>query len=709
MSNIYYLINSQSFGDTLASTPTLRYLSKSHRQKINVVTYNKYVFDNNLYTNSVMSFDEFNSLNLSDIIKYESFTHAGRKDNNGIEKKFSHIDVRQIHSMDLGFQLPNEDLDYDFTPNPLSLDINLPEKYVVLHVTTNWPNRTWDYQNWKGLIKWLKEQNIFTVLVGAGYKEPIHVSLGDEPLTKECPMFDDYYGLDLTNKGSVGDMYWVMKDAECIVTMDTGPLHLASCTDAHIIQLGSAINPSFKRWYRNGDWTYKYHFLGGSCKLFCNTNLFYNVKEWGDINSVPPLLGCLENKPTFECHPQLSDVINKIKEIMGDSDTKKEIKFGIYTSFYNSEKFIEQSFENIERINYENFEWHVTDDYSSDDTKKMLLDRINSSSIKDKIKYYEQSSKKEMFWKPNLFFDDSFEWIILIDSDDLVDPECLNVYNGVLKDKDDVSLISSDFHKIVQDTNNLHSLSYVLNDEILSKKIDRYHPYCDYLNNTSYNCFGALRGFNHKKIPSFEIKNNLAGGEDSYHVLWSNSYGKYLHVPRPLYIWSLRDNSESHSMNVSPSFNDNFDMSLDKLKLSDGGVDTLFNDVYIESCALGSYTVGELKNKTVSLWSKPLSDTQKGKLKLLYSDTNLLFNNKDSEINIVCLNSFNNEELDIVMNDISNSKILLYYQNQKNHNNNTEKDIELMNQLEYYKEVLNKHIVYNWWMYIRHFIIKKLI
>jgi FkbM family methyltransferase len=316
MSNIYYLINSQSFGDTLASTPTLRYLSKSHRQKINVVTYNKYVFDNNLYANSVMSFDEFNSLNLSDIIKYESFTHAGRKDNNGIEKKFSHIDVRQIHSMDLGFQLPNEDLEYDFTPNPLSLDIHLPEKYVVLHVTTNWPNRTWDYQNWKGLIKWLKEQNIFTVLVGAGYKEPIHVSLGDEPLTKECPMFDDYYGLDLTNKGSVGDMYWVMKDAECIVTMDTGPLHLASCTDAHIIQLGSAINPSFKRWYRNGDWTYKYHFLGGSCKLFCNTNLFYNVKEWGDINSVPPLLGCLENKPTFECHPQLNDVINKIESLL---------------------------------------------------------------------------------------------------------------------------------------------------------------------------------------------------------------------------------------------------------------------------------------------------------------------------------------------------------------------------------------------------------
>ena len=706
MSNIYYFIHSNSFGDTIASTPTLRSLSLSHRSKINVITHVKHIFNGNPYVHDVYSFAEFENLNLRDFVKYESFRYPGQKDGNGIEKKFSCIDTRQLHSMDLGFQLLPEDMGYDFYPDPLSLDIELPKKYVVLHVTTNWANRTWDYNNWKNLIKWLKDNQIFTVLIGSGYREELHNSYSDKPLDKECPMFDDYYGLDLTNKGTMSDMWWVINGSQCIVTMDSGPLHLAGTTDVDIIQLGSAINPKFRSPYRNGSQNYKYHYLGGSCNLFCNSNLYYNVKEWGDINSVPPQPNCLEHKPTFECHPQLDDVINKIKEIRREEDYKEQIKFGIYTSFYNSEKFIEQSFENIEKINYENFEWHVTDDYSSDNTKKMLLERINRSSIKDKIKYYEQSGKKEMFWKPNLFFDTSFEWIVLIDSDDLVDPECLNVYNGVLKDKDDVSLISSDFHKVVQDTNKLYSISYILNDDKLSNKIDRYHPSCDYLNNISYNCFGALRGFNHKKIPSFEIKNNLAGGEDSYHVLWSNSYGKYLHVPRPLYIWSLRDNSESHSINVSSSFNDNFEMSLDRLKLSDGGVDVLFNDVYIESSALGSYTVGGLKNKNVSLWSRSLSDTQKEKIKLLYPDSNLSFNNENSEIHIVCLNSFTNQELDAVMNGISNSKILLYYQNQKNHDDNTEKDSELMNQLEYYKEVLDKHIAYSWWMYIRHFIIK---
>ena len=64
------------------------------------------------------------------------------------------------------------------------------------------------------------------------------------------------------------------------------------------------------------------------------------------------------------------------------------MKFGIYTSFYNNERFIERIFQNIERINYEDFEWHITDDFSTDNTKELLLNRIELSPIKDKIKFF---------------------------------------------------------------------------------------------------------------------------------------------------------------------------------------------------------------------------------------------------------------------------------------------------------------------------------
>ena len=313
---IYYLIHSVSFGDTLAATPTLRYLSQSHNQKINVVSHKKHIFKNNPYVNDCLSFNEFNNLDILDIIKYESFTYAGRQDNNGIEKKFSHIDTRQLHAIDLGFQLMPHQMEYDYNPDYVELEYDLPKKYVVCHITQNWANRTWDTKNWQRLINWLSENKIFTILIGQDHSEKLHDSISIDPLIKACPKLENLYGLDLTNKIELEEMYQVIKSSFVIVTMDTGPLHIAGCTDTHILQLGSATNPLLRIPYRNNTQNYKYDFIGGSCNIFCNSDLKYNVKEWGHINSVAPLTECSENKPTFECHPHVDKVINKLKEIL---------------------------------------------------------------------------------------------------------------------------------------------------------------------------------------------------------------------------------------------------------------------------------------------------------------------------------------------------------------------------------------------------------
>ena len=91
----------------------------------------------------------------------------------------------------------------------------------------------------------------------------------------------------------------------------------------------------------------------------------------------------------------------------------ENIKFGIYTSFYNCEKYVEDAFNNIESIDYNNFEWHITDDFSTDKTKNKVLERLSKSPIKDKIRYFEQSIKKEMYWKPNNFIPLDYEYIML--------------------------------------------------------------------------------------------------------------------------------------------------------------------------------------------------------------------------------------------------------------------------------------------------------
>jgi glycosyltransferase involved in cell wall biosynthesis len=381
------------------------------------------------------------------------------------------------------------------------------------------------------------------------------------------------------------------------------------------------------------------------------------------------------------------------------------IKFGIYTSFYNCERFIDSIFSSIEMLNYDNFEWHITDDFSKDNTKSLVLGRLDKSPLKHKIVYCEQSEKKQMYWKPNEFFNNSFEWIILVDADDDFDKNCLNVYNSFLYGKDDVSLVSSDNHKIYEETKSLHSISYLLNDDIISNKIKRYHPSCDYVNNISYSCFGHLRGFKNI-IPSFDVDDMLACAEDSYHVFWANSFGKYLHIPRPLYLWNLRDDSESHSKSVPANFNGNFNIALNKLNQSDGGIDKMFNDIYVETSTLTSYEFEKLKGKKVSLWTRFLSQGQKDMLKKLYYDVDLVFNTTDAEIHLFSLNYFNENELDEILRETKDKQMMFYYQNQKYHSDSDKKDKELEIQLNYYKDIIGKHTNYGWWTYIRHFIIK---
>jgi FkbM family methyltransferase len=162
-------------------------------------------------------------------------------------------------------------------------------------------------------------------------------------------------------------MYQVIDGSSVIVTMDTGPLHIAGCTDTHILQLGSATHPLLRIPYRNNTQNYKYDFVGGSCSIFCNSDLKYNVKEWGHINSVGPLTECSENKPTFECHPTVEKVIDKLKEIIQLQEENKYLDF------------FELLLDNDEdRINF-NFK------KTTDDVVSIVIKDIHTGLIRDKF------------------------------------------------------------------------------------------------------------------------------------------------------------------------------------------------------------------------------------------------------------------------------------------------------------------------------------
>ena len=128
--------------------------------------------------------------------------------------------------------------------------------------------------------------------------------------------FEIENGLNLVNKTTLDETWHLIQNSICFVTMDSGLLHLAGTTDAEIIQLGSSINPEFRSPYRHSSQEYKYHYVRGGCGLNCASDVRYGVREWNSIHGIPSLVDCLEHKPTFECHPSVIQVYNKILELV---------------------------------------------------------------------------------------------------------------------------------------------------------------------------------------------------------------------------------------------------------------------------------------------------------------------------------------------------------------------------------------------------------
>lgn len=303
-------VNTSALGDTLASIPTIRKVSKAYETPLTVFTSFPDLFKNHPCVKEALPLNSskkgYKVLN--------TFNHlAGREHNiygNIIQWKHSHIDIRQFHATSLGFSLLPEEMEIDLYVEE-DWDVEFTN-YVVIHPTSTWDSRTWDKEKWQNLIYDLNDANIPVVAIG---KKTVEYG-SSNTYHKEAMEIDIPYGVNLMDHpdSTIPKVRGLLNKARCIVTMDSGILHLAGTTDVHIIQLGSSINPKLRAPYRKGTQNYKYNYVGGGCNLFCASNLKYNVKVHNDIQGVPPLSKCLENKSTFECHPTAIQVITIIKQ-----------------------------------------------------------------------------------------------------------------------------------------------------------------------------------------------------------------------------------------------------------------------------------------------------------------------------------------------------------------------------------------------------------
>jgi hypothetical protein len=254
------------------------------------------------YKSTSIDWDYFNE----HYIMHNSFYLVGKKDERGVEMKHNMMDIRQYHAVHLGFMLDSSELHCDYIPIE-SPKNSIPHKYILIHPVTTWANRTWPAEKWMDLVKRLNDDGIYVISIGKDSSETGFFNVEKPVFNFEIP-----YGMNLMNKTSISECYHLINNALCFITMDSGLLHLAGTTSTPIIHLGSSLNPKFRAPYRYGKQHINYHYVDGSCDLQCCSNMKYGVKEWGNIQGVQPLIGCLENKETFECHPDVDQVYDEI-------------------------------------------------------------------------------------------------------------------------------------------------------------------------------------------------------------------------------------------------------------------------------------------------------------------------------------------------------------------------------------------------------------
>lgn len=298
-------------GDLICATPTIKKLHDYYQRKITILSKIPELFKMNPYVEesfkfSSMDIDYFNDA----YIMHNSFYNVGKKNEHGIEYKHNMIDIRQFHAIHLGFMLAKDELECFYRPTH-EFKIEIPDNYVLIHSVSSWPVRTWESLNWMKLTQMLNDEGLNVISIGKDSSEK-----GFFNVEKPVFNFEIEKGLNLMNKTNISDCWNLMVNAKCVVTMDSGMLHLAGTTDTPIVHLGSSIKPEYRIPYRRGTQDYRYKYVRGGCGLECASNAKYGIKEWGDIQGIAPLIKCLENKKTYECHPSVNQVFESIKSLI---------------------------------------------------------------------------------------------------------------------------------------------------------------------------------------------------------------------------------------------------------------------------------------------------------------------------------------------------------------------------------------------------------
>jgi len=331
------------------------------------------------------------------------------------------------------------------------------------------------------------------------------------------------------------------------------------------------------------------------------------------------------------------------------------MKFSIVTSFYNEPlDLIEECYNSVISQTYSNFEWIITDDWSSDQN---TTNTVKSLPQRDpRIKYVEQKHKKEVWWNPQTYTNGDV--VVTLDGDDTMFLKTLEVYNYFYTKYPDVICMSTEIHNY---KNKRYSGSLYLDHHNYKSHLDYCFGNKNDPNVSHYTNEMFMHGYNRSWINvSIDFRGNLNPKliiVDYLQFAKLEEFGKYLHIPRALYGYNTRDVSISRKID---EFNDHHlrtqEINESLAKSREGkninSIKRIFDLIFIESNAFIDNKLNfESTSRRISYITPGIKTLLvKEQLSELFFDHSLYFNEYRDDIDYFIIQFESPDQYDAIYN-----------------------------------------------------------
>ena len=486
----------------------------------------------------------------------------------------------------------------------------------------------------------------------------------------------------------------------------------------------------------------QFHFIGNTCFLSdCGIGEDINLpncKIWGERSDVDKFMSCMDvylfpskkelnpltvkeaiswgmttivNRDENYTHQyeKISNfyIIDEIELIEKLNKVRK--KFLIVCSFYNNTKeHVEQTFKNVLNQTYENWVLIVGDDFSKDhDFRQYLKNRVNEIND-DRIIYYDVKFKRELYLYQNFFNQFKYDYYFDLDSDDIINSKTLETYKLYFEKYPEIVSIFSNYKQVNTD-HQIQQYNIITPPKDYIKEFDyRTNKETNklWVNRSSYSMFGHARCMRRSQENKMDIRDNVRTSTDSLFLFYNLNRGKHLHIPRNLFTYVRRENSDSSQMTPEEykSFNINAKHQIEKYKKTNQ-VDSLnlFESVWYETSALSSCEfIDNVDSLTII---SEISEEDKEVINELYFDKKIDYNNPDGENLIIVYNKLPE---DFKWNNIIAKNITIYHYND-DYSYSEDEMFDRFKQVnnQIVSDISKKFFGFSWFNFFRHLVITK--